>query len=398
MLFIGDDWAEDHHDVEVQDEQGRTLRRARLPEGITGIAGFGELVGRFVDDEATPSDVLVCIETDRGPWVRALIAAGYSVYAVDPKQAARHREILGSSGAKSDKGDAGSLADMLRTRRHQLRLVAADSHIAEAVKVVSRTHQTLIWERTRHMLRLRSALREYFPAALAAYTSLGLANPRVLLLLGKAATPAAAAALSARQISAALKGCGDIEDKTATIRQALRTEQLGQPDVVAEAYAATVRSLVAVLTTLNTEIATLQEVVAAHFGRHPDAEIVLSQPGLGVVLGSRVLAEFGDADGRYTSAKARKNYAGTSPITRQSGKMRVVSARYVHNDRLLDALHLQASCAILNDTQVRAYYDQIRANTDRRRKIDTNRPDQAELNESRKIRAKRREPIKITAS
>ena len=160
VLFVGDDWAEDHHDVEVQDEQGRVLRRARLPEGITGMTGFGEIVGRFVSDDADPSQVLVCLETDRGPWVRALLAAGYRVFGVDPKQAARHREILGSSGAKSDKGDAHALADMVRTRHGQLRELTPDSDIAEAVKVVARAHQTLIWERTRHMLRLRVALRE----------------------------------------------------------------------------------------------------------------------------------------------------------------------------------------------------------------------------------------------
>ncbi|MGV1010733.1 MAG: IS110 family transposase [Dermatophilaceae bacterium] len=361
MLFIGDDWAEDHHDVEVQDEQGRVLRRARLPEGIAGIAGFGELVGRFVAGDAEPSDVLVCIETDRGPWVKALIAAGYTVFGVDPKQAARHREILSSSGAKSDKSDAHALADMVRTRRHQLRQVAADSDIAVAVKVVTRAHQTLIWERTRHMLRLRAALRDYFPAALEAYAGFELTSRAVLALLAKAPTPAAAARLTTRQIAAMLKGCRDIDAKAAAIQQVLRSEHLGQPEPVTAAYAATVRSLTAVLTTLNTEIASLEKEVKAHFGQHPDAEILLSQPGLGVVLGARVLAEFGDAPDRYTSAKARKNYAGTSPITRQSGKMRVVAARYVHNDRLIDALHMQASCALLHDPQARAYYDQIRA-------------------------------------
>lgn len=153
--------------MEVQDEQGRVLRRERVPKGIAGIRGFGELVGRFVDDDTGFPDVLVCIETDRGPWVQALLAAGYRLFGVDPKQAARHREILGSSRSKSDKGDAHALADMARTRRHQLREVAADSDLVEAVKVVTRAHQTLIWERTRHMLRLRAALRDYFPAALA---------------------------------------------------------------------------------------------------------------------------------------------------------------------------------------------------------------------------------------
>ncbi|HWB36098.1 MAG TPA: IS110 family transposase [Rugosimonospora sp.] len=360
MLFVGDDWAEDHHDVEVQDSDGKVLKRARLPEGMAGMSRFHELVGRFVAADAEPCDVGVCIETDRGPWVRALVAAGYRVFAVDPEQAARHREILGSSGAESDKGDAHALADMLRTRHRQLREVAGDSEVAEAVKVVTRAHQSMVWERTRHMLRLRSALREYFPAALEAYKPLGLTSPAVLRLLAKAPAPAAAAKLTAGQIAAALTGRRDIHAKAAAVQQVLRAEHLGQGEIVTSAYAATVRSLVAVITTLNAEITALEGQVEAHFGRHPDAEIILSQPGLGTVLGARVLAEFGDADGRYACAKARKNYAGTSPITRQSGKMRTVHARFVHNDRLVDALHMQASCALLHDPHVRAYYDQLR--------------------------------------
>jgi transposase len=361
VLFVGDDWAEGHHDVEVQDEQGRTLKRVRLPGGMAGMSRFHELVARFVPDDGEPSQVLVCIETDRGPWVRALRAAGYRVFGVNPRQAARHREILGSSGAKSDKGDAHALADMARTRGHQLLEVAGDSEIAEAVKVVTRAHQTLVWERTRHMLRLRVALRDYFPAALEACKPLGLTSDAVLKLLARAPSPAAAAKLTISQISAALKGRRDIAGKAAAIQQALRGGQLGQAGLVTAAYASSVRALAAVITTLNAEIKTLEGEVEAHFGRHPDAEVILSQPGIGVVLGARVLAEFGDAPGRYVSAKARKNYAGTSPVTRQSGKMRTVHARFVHNDRLVDALHLQASCALLHDPEVRAYYDQLRA-------------------------------------
>ncbi|MGI5185878.1 IS110 family transposase [Dactylosporangium sp. CA-152071] len=363
MLFVGDDWAEDHHDVEVQDEHGRAVRTARLPEGVDGIARFHDLVAGFLPVDARPADVLVCIETDRGPWVRALTAAGYQVYGVNPKQAARHRELLSLSGAKSDKADAHTLADMVRTRRHQLRQVAADSDIAEAVKVVARAHQTLIWERTRHTLRLRAALRDYFPAAVQAYQVLTLTGGDALELLAKAPTPAAAAKLTVAQISAALRKARrrDIPAKAAAIQQALRAEHLGQADIVAGAYAATVRATIAVLQTLNTEIRTLDGEVEAHFGLHPDAEVYLSQPGIGAVLGARVLAEFGDATGRYADAKARKNYAGTAPITRQSGKTQTVHARYVHNDRLIDALHMQAGAAILHDPAVRAYYDELRA-------------------------------------
>jgi len=166
VLFAGDDWSEDHHDVEVQDRAGRVLGRARLGEGVAGRGRFHELIGRFADPDVGPDQVAVGIETDRGPWVAALIAAGYAVYAVNPRQAARYRERLGTSGAKSDSGDAHMLADMVRTDAHQLRAVAGDSDLAQAVKVVTRAHQSLVWERTRHVLRLRSALREFFPGAL----------------------------------------------------------------------------------------------------------------------------------------------------------------------------------------------------------------------------------------
>jgi len=134
--------------------------------------------------------------------------------------------------------------------------------------------------------------------------------------------------------------------RVAQIQAALRAEQLRQPGVVTAAYAATVRAQVAILTVLNTQIQTMDEQVEAHFGQHPDAEIYRSQPGLGVVLGARVLAEFGDDTTRYADAKSRKNYAGTSPITRASGKKKTVVARYVHNDRLVDALGLQAFAAL----------------------------------------------------
>ena len=363
MIFVGDDWAEDHHDVEVQDEHGRALKAARLPEGVDGMTRFHELVARFLPDNADPDQVLVCTETDRGPWVRALIAAGYQVFGVNPKQAARHRELLSVSGAKSDKADAHALADMVRTRRHQLRQVAADSDVAAGVKVVARAHQTLIWERTRHMLRLRAALRDYFPAALEAYRALTLTGADTLELLAKAPTPAAGAKLSVAQISAALKKAHrrDIPAKAAALQHALRTEHLSQPEIVNTAYAATTRATVAILQTLNAEIQTLEKAVDAHFGQHPDAEVYLSQPGIGVILGARVLAEFGDAPKRYADAKSRKNYAGTAPITRQSGKTKTVHARFVHNDRLVDALQMQAEAAVLHDPGVRAYYNELRA-------------------------------------
>ncbi|MET8352677.1 IS110 family transposase [Micromonospora sp. NPDC005206] len=363
MLFVGDDWAEDHHDVELMDAAGRRLAKARLSEGVAGIARLHAMIGAQLgeDVEDAAGLVKIGIETDRGPWVQALIAAGYTVFAVNPLQAARYRERLAVSGAKSDAADAHMLADMVRIDSHQLRSVAGDTAEAEAVKVVTRMHKTLIWERTRAGQRLRHALREYFPAALEAFEDLDAAE--TLELLAKAPDPASAARLSTAQISAALKRARrrHIAEKTATIQSILRAEHLGQPAVITAAYAVSVRALVAVLGTLNEQVSILQGQVEAHFGRHPDVEVVLSQPGLGPILGARVLAEFGDEHDRYASAKARKNYAGTSPITRASGKKRVVAARFVHNDRLIDALMTQAFASLRNSPGARAYYDRQRA-------------------------------------
>jgi transposase len=360
-LFVGDDWSEDHHDVEVMDGSGRRLSRARLPEGVAGMARFHTMIGDQLGEDLEDVEVVIGIETDRGPWVAALVAAGYTVMTVNPLQAAEFRRRLGVSGAKSDAGDAHVLADMVRTHAHELRPVAGDSARVEAIKVVARTHKTLIWERTRHTQRLRHALRDYFPTALVAFDDLDA--PDSLELLAKAPTPAQAARLTIARISAALTRARrkNVADKAAAIQAALRAEHLGQPEVVAAAYAASIQALIAVLTVLNTQIKTLQGQVEAHFGQHPAAEIIASQPGLGPVLGARMLAEFGDDPHRYATAKARKNYAGTSPITRASGKKKVTLARFIHNDRLIDALMTQAFNTLLRSPGARAYYDRQRA-------------------------------------
>jgi transposase len=360
-LFAGDDWAEDHHDVEVMDEAGKVLAKRRLPEGVAGIAQLHELIGRYLPEDAADAEVVIGIETGRGPWVRALVAAGYLVFPVNPLQASRYRERHGVSGAKSDGGDAHMLADMVRTDSHQLRPAAGDSPEAEGIKVLARTHKTLIWERTRAVQRLRHQLREYFPGALEAFEDLDA--PDALELLGKAPDPARAAKLTRAQVSAALKRARrrNIADKTTAILAALRGTQLGQPPALTAAYAATARALIAVITTLNQQVKALQGQVEEHFGQHPDAEIYRSQPGMGAILGARVLAEFGDGPHRYADGKARKNYAATSPITRASGKKKVVAARFVHNDRLVDALRAQAFAALNASPGARAFYDAQRA-------------------------------------
>jgi transposase len=363
MLFVGDDWSEAHHDVEIVDDAGRVLVACRLPEGVAGLSRLHELIADRLGDDDEPTSVVVGIETDRGPWVAALAAAGYVVFSINPMQVARYRERHSVSGAKSDRGDAHTLAEIVRLDRAHHQPLALDSSLAEQVKVLTRSHQTLIWTRRRQANLLRSTLREFYPGALAAFGD-DLTDRDTLAVLAAAPSPGKGAALSTTRIAAVLRRAGrkrNVDVAATRIQAALRGPQLGLAAGLADAYAATVSAYVAVIRELNRQIEILDEAVGAHFGQHPDAQILLSQPGLGPILGARVLAEFGDAPGRYADAKARKNYAGTSPITRASGLKRVVMARYARNRRLADALYLQAFAALTASPGARAYYDRHRA-------------------------------------
>jgi hypothetical protein len=343
-VFVGHDWAEAHHDVHVEDEEGHRLARARLPEGVEGVARFHELVAPFVED---PAEVVIATETDRGLFVGALVAAGYTVLAVNPMSTSRYRERHSTSGAKSDPGDALVLAELARTDSHNHRPIAGDSDLAEAVKVLARAHQSMIWTRQRQTNQLRSTLREFYPGALTCFDD--LAGGDALAVLAVAPTPVLGRGLSRSKIAAALRRGGRqrrVEERTAQIQAALRADQLAAPDVVSAAMGSTVAALVAVVGELNTQIARLEAELSDRFEKHPDA---------------KVLGEFGDDPNRYADAKSRKNYAGTSPITKASGKRKVVLARYARNRRLADACYLWAFASLTASPGARAFYDQRRA-------------------------------------
>ncbi len=359
MVFVGHDWAEAHHDVYVEDAQGQRLAKARLPEGVEGVARFHELVAMFVEE---PSEVVIATETDRGLFIGSLVAGGYTVVAVNPLSTARYRERHSTSGAKSDPGDARVLAELARTDSHNHRPVAGDSNLAEAVKVLARAHQGLVWSRQRQLNQLRSTLREFYPAALAAFDELG--SPDALAVLAIAPTPTLGRRLSQSKIAAALRRAGHqrrVEERAMEIQQALRSPQLEAATVIADAMGASASALVAVIIELTTQISRLEAELAERFDQHPDAKIIRSLPGLGMILGARVLGEFGDDPNRYADAKSRKNYAGTSPITKASGTRKVVLARYARNRRLADACYLWAFAALTASPGARAFYDQHRA-------------------------------------
>jgi len=360
VIFVGIDWSERHHDVCVVDEHGEVLASARVLEGIQGVVKLHEVIADHAEE---PEEVIVGIEIDRGLLVGALVAAGYRVFAINPLSVDRYRDRHATSGAKSDPGDAKVLADLVRTDRHNHRPVAGDSELAESIKLIARTHQGFIWERQRHVNRLRSALREFYPQAVEAFGT-ELASADAIAVLKIAPTPELGRRLSRSKIAAALRRTGrrrNLEPRAEQIQRALRSEQLRASGGLGRTYGLIVSSLTGLIEGLNTQIAGLQDDLERSFERHPSAEILRSLPGLGIVLGARVLGEFGDDPTRYADARARRNYAGTSPITKASGSRRVVLARFARNERLFDACFLWAFTSLTKSPGARRYYDLNRA-------------------------------------
>ena len=359
MIFVGIDWSERHHDVCVLDADGTQLAKARVPEGIVGVAMLHGILAEHAEDL---EEVIIGIETDRGLLVGALVAAGYQVFAINPLSVDRYRDRHTTSGAKSDPGDAKVLADIVRTDRHNHRPVAGDSELAGVIKLLARTHQSFIWERQHHVNRLRSGLREFYPAALEALDT-ALASTDAIAVLTIAPTPELGRRLSRSKITAALRRAGrqrNVEAKASQIQSALRSEQLRAPEALEHTYGVITSSLVGLIAGLNTQIAGLEQDLHGAFEQHPDAEIILSQPGLGSTLGARVLGEFGDDPTRFDDARARRNYAGTSPITKASGTRHVVLDRFARNERLYDACHLWAFASLTASPGARRYSDALR--------------------------------------
>ena len=360
MIFVGVDWAETHHDICVINESGSVLAKRKIPDSFAGVRTLHEMLAPYADE---PSDVVVGIEKDRGLIVTAMLGANYRVYAMNPLSVARYRERHVVSGSKSDPGDAKVLADVVRTDRHNHREARGDSEDAAAIKVLARAHQSAIWSRQREMNALRSSLKDYFPGALNAFGT-DLDDRDALAILAIAPTPELGRTLSLSKITGALRRGGrrrNLESTASEIQAALREEQLHERPKVELAYGAKTKAHVAMIRAYNAEIETLEKALTEDFEQHPDAKIIRSLPGLGMVLGARVLGEFGDDPNRYANAKSRRNYAGTSPVTKASGKSKTVLARHARNKRLADAADLWAFCSLKGSPGARAYYDELRS-------------------------------------
>jgi len=358
-VYCGIDWAERHHDIALVDETGTLLAKQRITDDAAGYRALLEMLAKHGDTPEKP--IPVAIEASHGLLVAALRTGCRRVYAINPLSAARYRDRHSLSRKKSDPGDALVLANILRTDMDAHRALPADSDLARVITVLARAQQDAVWSRQQLVNQVRSLLKTFYPAALDGFLDKqhGLARAEARAVLTAAPTPDRAAKLSVRQLQAALRRAGrvrGIEAEARRLRETFRGEYARQPQAVENAMGRQLTALLAQLDAACRAADDLAQAVEEAFLQHPDADVLLSFPGLGVQLGARVLAEIGDDRDRFADARSLKAYAGSAPITRASGKKKFVGRRHIKNDRLISAGFLWAFSALRASPGADAHY------------------------------------------
>ena len=364
-LYCGIDWASDHHDVAVVDDDGRVVARGRVGNDAAGLAQALTLLAQAGEDPDDP--IPVGIETDRGLWVAALRETGRAIYPINPLAASRYRARYAVSGAKSDATDAVLLGNIVRTDPDVHHRLPADTGLAQAIRVLARAQQDAVWARQQIGNQIRDLLKDFYPAAIVAFAGLpsgGLARPDARTILAAAPTPAQAAKLTPARLRRLLIKAGrrrDLDRDVERLRTVFTDTYLHQPPVVENAMGIQLGALLRQFEAASAAVEELAVAAIAHFEQHPDATIITSFPGLGNLAGARVLAEIGDDRTRFADARGLKAFAGSAPITRASGKKIVVTHRHIKNRRLAAVGTIWALASLRSSPGARRHFDARRA-------------------------------------
>ncbi|WP_406320091.1 IS110 family transposase [Streptomyces sp. NBC_01637] len=367
-VFCGVDWAEGHHDIALVEAGGKQLAKVRISDDAAGFAQLTALLTEHGDSEDAP--IPVAIETSRGLLVACLRATGRPVFAINPLAVARYRDRHSVARKKSDAVDAAALANILRTDMAAHRPLPADSELVQAIAVLARAQQDAVWARGQAQNKLRSQLREFYPAILDAYAQHkhGLCSREARSILAAAPTPTMAAKLTRRRLQSLLKQAGrvrGIQTEAERLHEVFKREYLHQLPQVETALGHQTSALLRQLNTACDNAEQLEEAVTQAFAEHHDAPIIRSFPGLASLTGARILAEIGDDRTRFANAGSLKAYAGSAPVTRSSGKSCMVMSRRIKNQRLAAVGYVWAFVSLTRSPGARAHYDRRREAGDR---------------------------------
>jgi transposase len=329
-VTAGVDWAKDDHAVCVVGGQGEVLERFTVRHDA---AGLRQLAARLLRAGALQAG----IERGDGPVVDTLLAAGLTVFVIPPGQVKNLRSRYGSAGNKDDRFDAYVLADAVRTDARRLRPMERDSDQTAALRSTVRARRDLVGHRVAAANQLRAHLQLVFPGATALFAEID--SEITLAFLGRFTTQEQADWLSPKRLGAWLKSVAySGRSDSAVLHARLLAAPRGNAGVQASALSGVTHALVAVLRALNAQIKVLAGSIATQLAAHPDAAIFQSLPRSGTVRAARLLAEIGDARGRFPTRESLTCLAGVAPSTRQSGKTRAVTFRWGADKQLRDAL------------------------------------------------------------
>lgn len=349
------DWARDHHDIVVVDGKGAVVCELRFEHTAEGWAQLREKLRSY-------EPLAMSVETNQGLAVEQLLAAGYTVYPVNPKSACRYRERKAPTGVKDDRRDAWSLADALRVDGHGWKPLAPEDPLVAELRMLTRDEVALIQQRTGLINQLQSALQEYYPAALAAFPD--WTCPATWAFIEAFPTPEALVQAGAKKWEKFLRSHQLWREATCERRMTLFAHALdmrgSDAAVVAKSFLAV--ALAKVLHTLETQLQAYRERIEERFRQHPDHDLFGSLPGAGPKLGPRLLSEVGADRAKFASAEGLQAYAGTAPITFQTGQIQRHLVRRACAPFLRCAVHHWAEQSRRRCAWAEAYY---RAHRDR---------------------------------
>ncbi len=359
MLLVGIDWAESEHAACLISPEGKVLRRLRISHDVAGVERLVHTIGEL---EPNAAAVLVAIETAHGLLVSALLEAGFTVYAINPKAVERYRSRTRVSRAKTDPADAELLARILLTDRERHRPLRVSSSEREEIRALARDDERAARDQRRLLNRLRQDLLAVFPHALEAFDD--LSAPTCLAFLARWPSAAEAAAVDERELETFFRAQrhGWPERTAARVRAAITAPALEVPPHLARAKAGSIRLACEQLLLIHRQRREwerrLRELLEA---AHPDGEIYLSLPGLDIRLAARVLAEVGDGAFDFAVPNELQCYGGTAPVTRRSGKQLTIACRLACNRHLRQAAMQWAFCSLTRSDWARDFYDRQRA-------------------------------------
>ncbi len=357
MWYAGIDWADDHHDAVVLDDNARqitTLRVAHTPAGLAQlITALEQICGKAAKEQ------LACIvETNRGLLISALLEAGFAVYPVNPKTVDRRRN---AAGVKTDQIDAYLLAKTGRSDLADLRRLRPDSPLVQELKALTRDQDGLIQSQTRLLNQLTACLKAYYPVALQLFGKLH--QPSTIAFLHAYPTPHQVMAASVDAIAAVLKQAGHTRAEAAarTIFQTLQQEQLTADAITTRTKARLMLALLAQLEPVMQQLAAYDAEIEHLFLLSADSAIFASLPRAGKRLAPRLLAEIGDDRSRYADASGLQALAGTAPVCFESGKYAKAHRRYACLKPLRNAMQHFAWQSSLQEGWALVYYQRKRS-------------------------------------